>query len=87
MGFVYSSGRRYGHAPRVFQVLKDGTVRVAIASSLQVVPGTTTTFENMDDFIATLGGTTKEPKRKLKRRVKKSGDEGPATSEEESDES
>lgn len=68
--FVYSSGRRYGAAPRVWQVLQDGSVRVGVCRNVTVVQETVQTFANMDEFIATLGSTTKEPTRKLRRRKK-----------------
>jgi hypothetical protein len=66
--FNYSSGRRYGRAPRVFQVLRDGSVRVGVATQVVIAEETVVTFENMDAFISAMGGTTAEPKRKLKRR-------------------
>lgn len=84
MAFVYSSGRRYGKAVRVFQVLEGGAVRVGVASQVTVVEESVQTFENMDAFIDALGSTTGEPKRKIKRRkrraTKDAGDKRPAAS-------
>lgn len=67
--FHYSSGRRYGRAPRVYQVLSDGSVRVGVVTQVTVVESTSYTYANMDDFIAALGSTLradKQPKPKKK---------------------
>lgn len=69
--FVYSSGRRYGKSPRVFQVLQDGRVRAAVAYNVTVAEHTVQEFADMDAFIAALGGTTPKPKKTLKRRRRK----------------
>ena len=65
--YNYSSGRRYGRAPRVFQVLRDGSVRVGVATQVVVAEETVVTFQNMDAFISAMGGT-QPVQRKLKRR-------------------
>lgn len=85
MGFVYSGGRRFGKAPRVFQILEDGSVRIGVARNVVVFEETVRTFADINAFIAALSGTTPEPKRKLKRRVKKSANTSRKTPRKKSD--